>query len=109
MIYLIFSRAGQIAYFTMLLSYMLYLIFQGGKKFLKTAILFIITLLGIIIMSHNERMQNSYRDIKNLFSGEITNNNDRLAIWVVSLDIIRNNLSGVGNDTKMFFENYRQK
>lgn len=111
MIYLIFSRAGQIAYFTMLFSYMLYLIFHGGKKILKTAILFVITFLGIIIMSHNERMQNSYRDIKNLFSGEITNNNDRLVIWSVSLDIIKNNfISGVGTgDTKdVLFENYRQ-
>ena len=90
---------------------MLYLIFHGGKKFLKTAILFVITFLGIIIMSHNERMQNSYRDIKNLFSGEITNNNDRLVIWSVSLDIIKNNfISGVGTgDTKdVLFENYRQ-
>lgn len=117
MVYLLFSRTGLIALFLSLFAYSLYAILKAGSTVTRVAMLLlvaVITLGGFFVMSHNGRMKNSYYEIKRFFSdpSSISKNDDRLFIWGLSLDIIKEHpIIGVGTgDSKdELMKKYREK
>lgn len=114
MVYLLFARTGLIALFTILLGYSIYLTFKGKGKLYKMGMLIIVIIAGILVIGHNERMKNSYYEIKKIFSdpNKITKQDDRIFIWGISLEIIKNNFFmgvGTGDSKEKLMEIYREK
>ena len=104
MVYLLFARTGLIALFIVLLGYLIVLAFRGKGKIYKLGILIAFAIAGIVVIGNNGRMKNTFYELKKLISDprKITKQDDRIFIWGISLDIIKNNfLTGVGTgDTK---------
>lgn len=114
MVYLLFTRTGLITLFIILLGYFIYTAFRGKGRLYKTGILIIFTVIGILVMGFNGRMKNTYYEVKKIISNpdRITKEDDRLFIWCISLDIIKNNFFigvGTGDNKDNLMEVYREK
>ncbi|MFH0867222.1 MAG: O-antigen ligase family protein [Bacteroidota bacterium] len=99
MVYLLFARTGMIALFIVLLGYLISITFSGRGKLYKAGILIVFLVAAITIMSNNGRMKNTYNVVNKLLTNpdQITKQDDRIYIWGISLEIIKNNFfTGVG-------------
>lgn len=114
MVYLLFTRTGLIALFIIILGYLIYISFRGKGRLYKMGILIIFVFTGILVMGFNGRMKNTYYEVKKIISNpnKITKENDRLFIWCISLDIIKDNFFtgvGTGDNKDNLMEVYREK
>jgi len=102
MVYLLFSRTGLISLFLVLFVYFLIFVFNLKNKILKLAMLLFIVMFvvaGGFVFSQNGRMKNTYVQLKKFLANpsDVSKNDDRLFIWGLSLDIIKENpIFGVG-------------
>lgn len=113
MVYLLFARTGLIALFVVLLGYLLLLTFRGKGRLYKAGALLLFVLGSLYVLTHNGRMINSYNEIKKVFSepGSISKQDDRIFIWGISFNIIKNNLwagVGTGDGREKLMEVYRK-
>lgn len=102
MVYLLFSRTGLISLFLVLFVYFLIFVLKLKNKILKLAMLLFIVIFvvaGGFVFSQNGRMKNTYVQLKKFLANpsDVSKNDDRLFIWGLSLDIIKENpIFGVG-------------
>ncbi|MFA5781717.1 MAG: O-antigen ligase family protein [Bacteroidales bacterium] len=114
MVYLLFARTGLIALFIVLLGYSIYVIFKSKIKIYTLGLLIIITIAGVVIIGHNNRIKNSFNEIKKIIynSNKRVDSDNRLFIWFNSLEIIKNNLFtgvGTGDNKNKLLEIYKEK